>query len=56
MIIKMEKVKIIHNCSGHGFEIGEEVQLIPITDDEFKATNGVKTYWIDPEDFETIRK
>ena len=44
-----DKVRIIAERSCHKFKIGEEVELLKITDDDFYASNGTD-WWVVGED------
>jgi hypothetical protein len=52
---KGDRVRIIDNISCHGFDIGEEVVLLNVTDDEFSAINDANdSYFIFEEEVEPI--
>lgn len=49
-----DKVIVIKKLYGHGFEIGEEVELIKYSeiDDDWLCRNGKSDYFLTEEEFE----
>jgi hypothetical protein len=51
-----DKVRIIAQRSCHQFKIGEEVELLKITDDDFYASNGTDWWVVGEDEIEPIKK
>lgn len=51
----VRRYRVIDNLTQHGFEIGEEVEVVSIdTDGYIQASNGEKGYWMTEEDLEEL--
>jgi hypothetical protein len=51
-----DKVRIIAQHSCHQFKIGEEVQILKITDDDLYASNGIEWWVVGEDEIEPIKK
>lgn len=51
-----DKVRITAQRSCHQFNIGEEVTLFRVTDDDFYASNGIDWWVVGEDEIELIKK